>query len=149
MAKTGDAAIEAMRHDAYNDPVIPLDPHHLRRVVGEAPEMARRMRRPALVAETALDPALYGNIVGRCAAVARCPRPSAASPPGTCPSRSPGRARPGNNGLLAGHLRDDVCGAHAEDRVEIALRERVVQVAKSPLVLRCHDRSPRSVKGAR
>ena len=39
-------------------------------------------------------------------------------------------------------LKDDVCGAHAEGRVEISPRERVVQVAKSPLVLMCHDRSP-------
>src|SRR3954447_25936562 len=50
MAKTADAAIEAMGKGAYDSLFKPLDPHHLRRVVGEALEMVRRMRQPAVVA---------------------------------------------------------------------------------------------------
>src|SRR5207249_4730399 len=69
MAKTADAAIEAMRQGAYDYLFKPLDPHHLRRVVGEALEVARRMRQPAVVAETAPDPDVDGAIVGRCPAM--------------------------------------------------------------------------------
>src|SRR5207302_8848026 len=47
----------------------PLDPHQLRRVVGEALEVARRMREPAMVAETAADPDVEGAIVGGCPAM--------------------------------------------------------------------------------
>src|SRR5216684_1148806 len=56
MAKTADAAIEAMRQGAYDYLFKPLDLHQLRRVVGEAVEVARRMRDPAVFAETAPDP---------------------------------------------------------------------------------------------
>jgi DNA-binding NtrC family response regulator len=69
MAKTADAAIEAMRQGAYEYLFKPLDPHHLRRVVGEALEVARRMRQPAVVAETAPDPDVDGAIVGSCPAL--------------------------------------------------------------------------------
>src|SRR5713101_850489 len=69
MAKTADAAIEAMRQGAYDYLFKPLDPHHLRRVVGEALEVARRMRQPAVVAETAADPDVDGAIVGSCPAM--------------------------------------------------------------------------------
>src|SRR3954468_11259822 len=69
MAKSADAAIEAMRHGAYDYLFKPLDPHRLRRGVGEALEVARRMRRPAVVAETAPDPDVDGAIVGRCPAM--------------------------------------------------------------------------------
>src|SRR6202011_3673600 len=69
MAKTADAAIEAMRHGAYDYLFKPLDPHQLRRVVGEALEVARRMRQPAVVAETAPDPDVDGAIVGSCPAM--------------------------------------------------------------------------------
>ncbi len=69
MAKTADAAIEAMRQGAYDYLFKPLDPHQLRRVVGEALEMARRMRQPAVVAETAPDPDVDGAIVGSCPAM--------------------------------------------------------------------------------
>jgi two-component system nitrogen regulation response regulator GlnG len=41
----------------------------LRRVVGEALEVARRMRQPAVVAETAPDPDVDGAIVGSCPAM--------------------------------------------------------------------------------
>src|SRR5438309_7648689 len=69
MAKSADAAIEAMRQGAYDYLFKPLDPHQLRRVVGEALEVARRMRAPAVVAETAADPDVEGAIVGACPAM--------------------------------------------------------------------------------
>src|SRR5437868_8074435 len=64
MAKTADAAIEAMKQGAFDYLFKPLDPHQLRHVVGEALEVARRMREPAVVAETAADPDVDGAIVG-------------------------------------------------------------------------------------
>src|SRR5260370_11064309 len=72
MAKTADAAIEAMQQGAYDYLFKPLDPHQLQRVVGEALEVARRMRQPAVVAElggTAPDPDVDGAIVGSCPAM--------------------------------------------------------------------------------
>jgi two-component system nitrogen regulation response regulator GlnG len=69
MAKTADAAIEAMKEGAYDYLFKPLDPHRLRRVVGEALEVARRMRQPAVVAETAPDQDVEGAIVGSCPAM--------------------------------------------------------------------------------
>src|SRR5437660_8536154 len=69
MAKGADAAIEAMKQGAYDYLFKPLDPHQLRRVVGEAVEVARRMREPALVAETAPDADVDGAIVGTCPAM--------------------------------------------------------------------------------
>src|SRR3954453_13775269 len=69
MTKTADAAIEAMRQGAYDYLFKPLDPHQLRRVVGEALEGARRRRQPAVVAETAPDPDVDGAIVGSCPAM--------------------------------------------------------------------------------
>jgi DNA-binding NtrC family response regulator len=69
MAKTADAAIEAMKQGAYDYLFKPLDPHQLRRVVSEAVEVARRMREPAVVAETAADPDVDGAIVGACPAM--------------------------------------------------------------------------------
>jgi two-component system response regulator AtoC len=64
MARTADAAIDAMKEGAYDYLFKPLDPHRLRRVVGEALEVARRMRQPAVVAERAPDPDADGAIVG-------------------------------------------------------------------------------------
>src|SRR5215467_2242112 len=69
MAKTADAAIEAMKQGAYDYLFKPLDLHQLRRVVGEALEVARRRREPAVVAETAADPDVEGAIVGSCPAM--------------------------------------------------------------------------------
>jgi two-component system nitrogen regulation response regulator GlnG len=69
MAKGADAAIEAMKQGAYDYLFKPLDPRQLRRVVGEALEVARRMRQPAVVAETAPDPDVEGAIVGACPAM--------------------------------------------------------------------------------
>src|SRR2546423_5812672 len=64
VAHTADAAIEAMKQGAYDYLFKPLDPQQLRRVVGEALEVARRMRQPAVVAETAPDPDVEGALVG-------------------------------------------------------------------------------------
>ncbi len=69
MAKTADAAIEAMKQGAYDYLFKPLDLHELRRVVGAALEVGRRMREPAVVAETAPDPGVDGAIVGSCPAM--------------------------------------------------------------------------------
>src|SRR5208282_1742881 len=56
MAKTADAAIEAMKQGAYDYLFKPLDLSQLRRVVGEALEVSWRMREPAVVADDVLDP---------------------------------------------------------------------------------------------
>src|SRR5437588_4161101 len=69
LAKTADAAIEAMKQGAYDYLFKPLDLHQLRRVVGEALEVARRMRAPAVLTETAPDPDVDGAIVGSCPAM--------------------------------------------------------------------------------
>ena len=69
MAKTADAAIEAMKQGAYDYLFKPLDLQQLRRVVGEALEVARRMREPAILAETATDPDVEGAILGCCPAM--------------------------------------------------------------------------------
>ncbi len=69
MAKTADVAIEAMKQGAYDYLFKPLDLHELRRVVGEALDMARRMREPAVLAETGPDADVDGAIVGSCPAM--------------------------------------------------------------------------------
>ncbi len=65
MAKNADSAIEAMKHGAFNYLYKPLDLRQLRRVVGEALEVARRARSPiALAAQTSdsdVDEAIYGD----------------------------------------------------------------------------------------
>jgi two-component system nitrogen regulation response regulator GlnG len=69
LAKAADAAIEAMKQGAYDYLFKPLDLHQLKRVVGEALEVARRMRAPAVLAETAADTDVEGAIVGSCPAM--------------------------------------------------------------------------------
>ncbi len=69
MAKTADVAIEAMKQGAYDYLFKPLDLHQLRRVVGEALEVAQRMREPAVLTETAPDPDVDGAIIGSCPAM--------------------------------------------------------------------------------
>ena len=69
LTKAADAAIEAMKLGAYDYLFKPLDLQQLRRVVGEALEVARRMREPAVLAETAPDPDVEGAIVGSCPAM--------------------------------------------------------------------------------
>jgi two-component system nitrogen regulation response regulator GlnG len=69
LTKGADAAIDAMKYGAHDYLFKPLDLHQLRQVVGEALEVARRMREPAVVAETAPDPDVEGAIVGSCPAM--------------------------------------------------------------------------------
>jgi two-component system nitrogen regulation response regulator GlnG len=69
LTKGADAAIEAMKHGAYDYLFKPLDLHQLRRVVGEALEVAQRMRAPAVIAETEREPDVEGAIVGACPAM--------------------------------------------------------------------------------
>ena len=68
-AKSADTAIEAMKQGAYDYLFKPLDLHQLRRVVGEALEVERRMREPAVLAEAAPDPDVEGAIIGSCPAM--------------------------------------------------------------------------------
>jgi two-component system nitrogen regulation response regulator GlnG len=69
LAKAADAAIEAMKQGAYDYLFKPLDLAQLRRVVGEALEVSRRMREPAVLAESAADADVEGAIVGSCPAM--------------------------------------------------------------------------------
>ena len=69
MAKGADGAIEAMKQGAYDYLFKPLDLLQLTRVVGEALEVSRRMRVPAVVAETLPDHDVNGAIIGSCAAM--------------------------------------------------------------------------------
>jgi two-component system nitrogen regulation response regulator GlnG len=69
LARSADTAIEAMRQGAYDYLFKPLDLRQLRRVVGEALEVARLMRAPAVLAETASDADVEGAIVGSCPAM--------------------------------------------------------------------------------
>src|SRR5437868_6551863 len=64
LAKSADAAIEAMKQGAYDYLFKPLDLNQLRRGVAEALDVARRMREPAVLAETAPDADVDGAIVG-------------------------------------------------------------------------------------
>jgi len=68
VARTADAAIEAMKQGAYDYLFKPLDLHRLREVVEGALEVSRRMRTPAVVAEDA-DTDAEGAIVGSCPAM--------------------------------------------------------------------------------
>jgi two-component system nitrogen regulation response regulator GlnG len=69
MTKTADTAIEAMKQGAFDYLFKPLDLHQVRRVVGEALEVGRRMRAPAVVTETPPDPDVDGAILGGCPAM--------------------------------------------------------------------------------
>jgi two-component system nitrogen regulation response regulator GlnG len=66
LAKGADAAIEAMKQGAYDYLFKPLDLAQLRRVAGEALEVARRMRAPAVLPEAAPGPDAEGAIIGSC-----------------------------------------------------------------------------------
>ena len=78
MAKAADAAIEAMKQGAFDYLFKPLDLDQLRRVVGEALEVARRMREPAVIAETTPAPTWTAPSSARAPPCARSTRPSAA-----------------------------------------------------------------------
>ena len=69
MTKTADTAIEAMKQGAFDYLFKPLDLKQVRRVVGEALEVGRRMRAPAVFTETPPDPDVDGAILGGCAAM--------------------------------------------------------------------------------
>jgi two-component system nitrogen regulation response regulator GlnG len=69
LAKSADAAIEAMKQGAYDYLFKPLDLHQLQRVVGEAFEVVRRMHEPAVLVETGPDADVDGAIVGSCPAM--------------------------------------------------------------------------------
>jgi two-component system nitrogen regulation response regulator GlnG len=69
MVKGADAAIEAMKHGAYDYLFKPLGQQQLRRVVDEALEVARRMREPAVVVESPSEDDVVGAIIGICPAM--------------------------------------------------------------------------------
>jgi DNA-binding NtrC family response regulator len=67
MAKTADTAIEAMKRGAFDYLYKPLDLAMLRRVVGEAVEVARRMRSPVVLdGDPGDDGDLDGAMFGAC-----------------------------------------------------------------------------------
>jgi two-component system nitrogen regulation response regulator GlnG len=70
-ANRGDAAIEVMKHGAYDCLFKPIEMSRLRRVVGEALDISRRMRQPVAVEDAAMDaePDAGGGIVGSCPAM--------------------------------------------------------------------------------
>src|SRR5262245_19139685 len=69
LSKTADAAIEARKRGAFDYLFKPLDPAQLRRVVGEALEVAKRMREPAVLTESLPEEDSGGAIIGACAAM--------------------------------------------------------------------------------
>jgi two-component system nitrogen regulation response regulator GlnG len=70
LSRSADAAIEAMRQGAYDYLLKPLDVQKLDRVIGEALNVARLMREPAVVAETPPDDDQQGEaILGSCPAM--------------------------------------------------------------------------------
>src|SRR5262249_13520339 len=70
VAKGADAAIEAMKTGAFDYLFKPIGLHQLRRVVGEAIEVARRMREPARLVESPEEGDLSGDsILGVCPAM--------------------------------------------------------------------------------
>jgi two-component system nitrogen regulation response regulator GlnG len=64
-----ETAIEAMQQGAYDYLFKPLDPQQLRRIVGQALELARLMREPAVLTETLPDDDSGAAIVGFCPAM--------------------------------------------------------------------------------
>jgi two-component system nitrogen regulation response regulator GlnG len=68
-ATRADAAIEAMKQGAYDCLFRPLDLPLLRRVVGEALDVARGLRQPAMAEETGADADAEGALVGACPAM--------------------------------------------------------------------------------
>src|SRR5260221_6702433 len=66
--KTADTAIEAMKQGAFDYLFKPLDLAQVRRVVGEAVRVGRRMRAPAGGPQTAPGPDVDRAILRACAA---------------------------------------------------------------------------------
>jgi two-component system nitrogen regulation response regulator GlnG len=67
--RRADRAIEAMKQGAYDVLFKPVELPALRRVVGEAADVARRMREPAGPADVGTDPDAEGAMVGACTAM--------------------------------------------------------------------------------
>ncbi len=65
-APTAHYAIEAMKEGAYDYLIKPLDTQHLRRVVGQALELSRLIREPAVVAESPPEEERGDAIIGCC-----------------------------------------------------------------------------------
>jgi DNA-binding NtrC family response regulator len=63
------ASIEAMKQGAYDCLLKPPDPCHLSRVIGEAYEIARRLRETCLTIESAVEMEMGGNLVGTSSAM--------------------------------------------------------------------------------
>jgi two-component system nitrogen regulation response regulator GlnG len=69
VAKGANAAIEAMKEGAYDYLFKPLDLNQLKGIVSETLEVARRMRRPAVLADSSDEPDLEDAIIGGCPAM--------------------------------------------------------------------------------
>jgi two-component system, NtrC family, response regulator AtoC len=69
VARSADAAIEAMQEGAYDYLFKPLEVVQLQRVLGEALDVAWRMRRPAVVVDTPQESDIDGAIIGICPAM--------------------------------------------------------------------------------
>jgi DNA-binding NtrC family response regulator len=68
-ARRAEAAIEAMKQGAYDFLLKPVEPPVLRRVVGEALELTRRVREPAAIAEVPPVEDRGDALIGRCPAM--------------------------------------------------------------------------------
>ena len=86
LAKAADAAIEAMKQGAYDYLFKPLDLRHLQRVVGEALEVAWRIREPGIITEYPMDECSTCAIVGACPAMREVYKEVGRVPPRTFPS---------------------------------------------------------------
>src|SRR3954468_6235449 len=69
VAKGANAAIEAMKEGAYDYLFKPLDLNQLKLIVNQTLEVVRRMRRPAVLADSSAEPDLEDAIVGGCSAM--------------------------------------------------------------------------------
>ena len=71
VTKCGEAkaAIEAIKHGAYDCLFKPPDPDHLRQVVREALEIGRQLHEPSPASEPAAAPETGGQLVGTCPAM--------------------------------------------------------------------------------
>ena len=68
-SREAQAAIEAIKQGAYDCLFKPPDPGYLGRVIGEALEIARRLREPSRVAGAVTGPEAGGQLVGTCPAM--------------------------------------------------------------------------------
>ena len=69
VARSADAAIEAMQQGAFDYLFKPINLDQLQTVVNAVLEVARRMREPAVIAEADPDPDVDGAIIGTCPAM--------------------------------------------------------------------------------